>query len=66
MISVSEKYPSKETTVFKRFDPKELSISFADDKIYLNKLYAEIETIKTNIPKAIKKMEDGIFHLWAT
>jgi hypothetical protein len=66
IVSVSPNAPKDGTTYFKRFDPNKLSILFGDEEFDLQKCMAEISLIKSQIPIAIRKLEDNIVNLWAT
>lgn len=63
-LSVHEKEPDA-GIVLKRFDPKKLTISFADAKISLTNCISEILQVEAEIDAASKKLHGPEFKLWA-
>lgn len=62
-VSVSE--ASKATIVLKRFDPRHLTISFANTpNLSLVDCMAEISRVESQINPAFKKLADREFRLW--
>jgi hypothetical protein len=66
IVSVSPNAPKDGTTYFKRFDPNKLSIVFGNEEFDLQRCMTEISFVKSQIPIAVRKLEDNIINLWAT
>jgi len=63
-LSVTERPPPPGTLVWKRFDPKRLTVSFATAEISLTKCMNEILEIESRIDPALKKLQGPKFDLW--
>lgn len=63
-FSMTEEAPSPETFVLKRFDPRNLIISFANQKIHLAPCFEEIQMLDAKIADAYGKLTGSKIKLW--
>lgn len=63
-LSVHEKEPDAKV-ILKRFDPRKLTISFADEKISLVDCMSEILKVEIEINPACRRLHGPQFQLWA-
>lgn len=57
-LHVSAQTPNAETTVLRRFDPVEIAIHFADDKILLRPAADEMRDLSERINAAYRRLQD--------